>query len=185
METVGGNSSATGVQSISQVYWTCGQSSPIEAYPYDCTKYINLGRGANGVNMVAVMPRCWNGLDPTNRANFAYPAVSTGPNCSAAFPNILPLVNIRFHTGIVTPCPGQSCPPGSTVTPAFGFELANGAEMPWYQAHGDFMNGWQYGDHGTTGKLGGLDDLVTDCLIGTFICPPNPHTGPSTSNMPS
>jgi hypothetical protein len=52
---------------------------------------------------------------------------------------------------------------------------------PWYQAHGDFMNGWQYAPQDNPG---GLDDLIVDCLITAASCPVNPHTSP-TYNMPT
>ena len=178
METVGGNSDATAIQPLSQATWSCGRGTPFEQYPYDCTPYINLPTGNDGVIMRLVMPSCWNGLDPTNRANFAYPP------CNATFSHRLPVVGPRFHTGIVTPCPGQVCPPGSQVAPAFGFRNADDSEKPWYQLHADFMNGWQYGDRGTGDRLGGVDDLVTDCLILDRLCPPNPHTTPN-NNMPT
>lgn len=185
METVGGDAQATGVQSQAQVEWACGGTSPEESHPYDCTPYINLAGDQDGVVMIINMPRCWNGLDPTNRGNFAYPTSgSTAPPCPSNFPTVLPVVNVRFHTGIVTPCPGSTCLPGNTQTPDFGFELANGTMMPWYQAHADFMNGWQYGDHGTGDKLGGIDDLVHDCLQLGLTCPINPHTSP-VNNMPT
>jgi hypothetical protein len=142
--------------------------------------------------MIINMPRCWNGLDPTNRNNFTYPAnVNNVPPCPPKFPTVLPIVNLRFHTGIVTPCPGSTCLPGNTQTPDFGFEYGpssghgDGAMMPWYQAHADFMNGWQYGDHGgTSDNLGGIDDLVHDCLQLGLTCPINPHTSP-VNNMPT
>jgi hypothetical protein len=75
----------------------------------------------------------------------------------------------------------MSCPAGSQVIPDFGFENADGTMKPWYQAHGDFMNGWQYAPQDNPG---GLDDLITDCLITGAPCPVNPHTSP-TSNMPT
>lgn len=180
METVGGSSAATGPQPVNQVDWSCGGSTPFEQYPYDCSPYINVGNGQDGVIMRVIMPRCWNGSDPTNRANFAYPP-GTGGNCPAGYTHVLPLINIRWHTGIVTPCPGQSCPAGSQVSPAFGFREADDSLMPWYQLHADFMNGWQYAP---TDNPGGLDDLVKDCLITAGSCPVNPHTSPA-SNMPT
>lgn len=191
-ETVGGNADATGVQPVTQISWACGGSSPFEPYPYDCEgiggdhNYIDLSSDQDGVIMRVIMPRCWNGLDPANRANFAYP---TGGIDSVACPtgftgHLLPFINLRFHTGIYDPCRSSTgialpCPAGTTNAPAFGFELADGSQMPWYQAHGDFMNGWQYAP-----TAGGLDDLEQDCLISTLACPANPHTSPA-SNMPT
>jgi hypothetical protein len=49
--------------------------------------------------------------------------------------------------------------------------------MPWFQAHGDFLNGWASGE-------GGITDLVTDCLKLAQWCPVNPRTTP-VSNMPT
>ncbi len=182
MEAVGGNPAATGVQGQNAVYWACGNTSPHEAHPYDCGPYINLASDADGVVMVVLLPSCWTGLAASDRASYAYPVSGT---CPAGFPIRLPVVGLHFHTGIVTPCPGQSCLAGSAVAPAFGFEYADGTMMPWYQAHADFMNGWQRGNFGAGDNLGGLDDLVQDCLIAGQTCPPNPHTGPRGNNMPT
>src|SRR5213078_1755531 len=151
----------------------------------DCTGLINVGNSQDGVVLRVIIPRCWNGLSPSVPANYAYPNFGLGPSCPAAFPKVLPVVNIRFHTGIVNPCAGEltlfgqavSCPPGSKVPPAFGFENADGTMMPWYDAHGDFMDGWQPGE-------GGLTDLEQDCLKAVLPCPVNPHTSPA-SNMPT
>ena len=179
-EVVGGSDAVTGPQSINQIGWACGGSTPFEQYPYDCSKFINTSGNADqdGVVMRVIMPRCWNGLDPTNRANFTYPMNGQGPSCPTAFPKVLPLINVRFHTGIVDPCGiGVSCPQGAVNKPDFGFEYADGTMMPWYMAHADFMNGWQSGD-------GGLNDLVIDCLKLAMACPFNPHTSPK-SNMPT
>jgi hypothetical protein len=179
MAVVGGDGNSLAPQPTSRVGWACGGSSPFEQYPYDCTNWINTTGNADqdGVVMRIIMPRCWNGLDATVRANFAYPLTGTGPACPAGFSHVLPLVNVRFHTGITTPCPGQSCPAGSHVTPDFGFELADGTMMSWFQAHGDFLNGWQSGE-------GGVTDLITDCLKLAQRCPVNPRTSP-VSNMPT
>ena len=156
-EAVGGNHAATGPQPTGNVSWSCGGSSPFEQYPYDCTDWISLSSDQDGVVLRVIFPRCWDGTG-IQPADFAYPAGNVlGPKCAAPFSKVLPVINVRFHTGIVTPCPGQACPAGSQVPPAFGFELADGTEMPWYQAHGDFMNGWSSGD-------GGLADLEQDCL---------------------
>jgi hypothetical protein len=180
----GGNPDATGVQSINVVDWSCGDSTPFETHPYDCTPYISLGQSdQDGVIERIILPRCWDGTG-TAPGDFAYPVTGQGGNCPTGFPKVLPLINVRFHTGIKTPCPGLSCPAGNTMTPAFGWENPDGSMDPWYKAYGGFANGWQYGDHGTTGKLGGLDDLTHDCLIVAGSCPTNPHTSAS-SNMPT
>jgi len=177
MSTVGGNSDATGVQPMSQVTFSCGSGTPFETHPYSCAGHINLATGNDGIVARAIMPRCWNGQDATNRANFHYPPC-------AASDQVLPVVNVRFHTGIVSPCPGSTCAAGNTQTPAFGFRNADDSLKPWYQFHADFMNGWQYGDSGTSDNMGGVDDLVQDCLISALACPPNPHTTPH-NNMPT
>lgn len=185
-ETVGGDHAATGPQPVNQIGWSCGGSTPFEPYPYDCTGKIALSSDQDGVNLRVVFPRCWDGTG-TQPADFAYPANGTAiSSCPAGYGKGLPLINVRFHTGIINPCLGETdpvtgaqvtCPLGSSVPPNFGFELADGTMMPWYQAHGDFMDGWQNGE-------GGLADLVTDCLIDALPCPVNPHTSP-TSNMPT
>ncbi|HEV2371648.1 MAG TPA: DUF1996 domain-containing protein [Streptosporangiaceae bacterium] len=191
-ETVGGNDEATGVQPIGVLSWACGGSTPFHTHPYNCTPYINLPQDQDGVVMRVIVPRCWNGAAATNGANFSYPTNGgTGTNCPANFPKLLPLINLRFHTGIVNPCLGEmkggkpvSCGINDPeVAPNFGFENANGTMKPWYQAYGDFMNGWQYAPQDNPG---GLDDLVNDCLItGSVACPPNPHTGPKSNDMPT
>jgi hypothetical protein len=178
-EAVGGSHDATGPQPVGNIAWACGGSSPFEQYPYDCTHWISTSGNADqdGIVLRVIFPRCWDGTG-TTPADFAYPAGNVlGPKCVAPFSRVLPLLNVRFHTGIVTPCPGAVCPAGSQVAPAFGFEAAGGTEMPWYQAHGDFLDGWQAGD-------GGLTDLLTDCLKLALPCPVNPHTSPH-SNMPT
>jgi Domain of unknown function (DUF1996) len=178
-EAIGGDHLATGPQTTGRIAWACGGSSPFEQYPYDCTKWINTSGNTDqdGITLRVIFPRCWDGTG-TAPADFAYPAGDVlGPKCVAPFTKVLPLVNVRFHTGIVTPCPGAVCPPGSQVSPAFGFLMADGTQMPWYDAHGDFMNGWQTGD-------GGIADLELDCLKAAQHCPVNPHTSP-TSNMPT
>lgn len=154
-----------------EVTFSCGGSSPFEYYPYDCTSYINTSGNADqdGVVIRAVFPRCWDGTG-TAPTDFTYPPCAAGDK-------VLPLLNVHFHTGIVTPCPGRSCPPGSTVAPAFGFVNTDGSVQPWNQFHAGFMNGWQEGD-------GGLSDLVTDCLIHAAACPSNPRTSPA-RNMPT
>lgn len=187
---VGGNSDATGPQSTAQVSWSCGGSTAFEQYPYDCSRLINLGNGQDGVILRVILPRCWDGTGAA-QADFAYPLNNRlGRKCPSGFPQVLPLINMRFHTGIVNPCMGEldpntgvqvSCPAGSTVAPNFGFENADGTIKPWYQAHGDFMNGWEYAPQDNPG---GLDDLVTDCLKLAQACPVNPHTSPR-SNMPT
>ena len=178
---VGGNSEATGPQPTAQVSWSCGGSTAYEQYPYDCSGSIKLSNAQDGVIMRVILPRCWDGAGAA-QADFAYPLNNgLGPKCPAGFPEVLPFINIRFHTGIVTPCPGMSCPAGSQVAPDFGFENADGTMKPWYQAHGDFMNGWQYAPQDNPG---GLDDLIVDCLITAASCPVNPHTSPIYS-MPS
>jgi hypothetical protein len=187
-EMLAGDHAAGGVQPVNRVDWSCGGSTPFEAYPYDCTPYINVtgNNDQDGVIGRALFPRCWDGTGVTP-ADFAYPVSGTSlASCPPAFGVGLPLLNVRFHTGVVSPCAGETdlltglpvaCPAGSAVTPNFGFELADGTMMPWYQFHADFMNGWQSGD-------GGVDDLVQDCLIAALACPVNPHTSP-TSNMPT
>lgn len=170
-EMIGGDHAATGPQPLSHVSFACGGSSPAEQYPYDCAGYVNTTGNADqdGVVIDVKLPRCWDGLG-TAITDFSYPPCAAGTK-------ILPLISERFHTGIVDPCPGQSCPAGSKVTPGFGFRMADDSLMPWYDAHADFMDGWQAGD-------GGLTDLVGDCLISALPCPVNPHTSP-TSNMPT
>lgn len=191
MEAVGGNHGATGPQPLNEIGWACGGSSPFEQYPYDCTSYINTtgNHDQDGVVLRVVFPRCWDGTG-TQPADFAYPNLGTGiGSCPTGFTTGLALIDVRFHTGIVNPCLGETdangnqiaCPAGSQVTPNFGFEMNDGTMMPWYQAHGDFMNGWQLAPQDNPG---GLDDLVTDCLIKADPCPVNPHTAP-TSNMPT
>ena len=178
---VGGNSEATGPQPTAQISWSCGGSTAYEQYPYDCSGSIKRSNAQDGVIMRVILPRCWDGAGAP-QADFAYPLNNgLGPKCPAGFPKVLPFINIRFHTGIVTPCPGMSCPAGSQVAPDFGFENADGTMKPWYQAHGDFMNGWQYAPQDNPG---GLDDLIVDCLITVASCPVNPHTSP-TYNMPT
>jgi hypothetical protein len=183
MEVIGGSSIATGPGN--HVSYACGGSTTFETYPYDCSPYLDPTPGAfqDGVVIRVDMPRCWNGADPTQRANFSYP--SSGITCPSGFPKLLPLVNLRFHTGIVDPCgDGVSCPQGAANIPLFGFRNADNSLKPWYQAHADFMNGWQQGDHGTSDNLGGLDDLVHDCLQLAGSCPANPRTQGG-ANMPT
>jgi hypothetical protein len=185
---VGGSSEAGGPQPTGQIAWSCGGSTAFEQYPYDCSGSIKLSNDQDGVILRVILPRCWDGTGAA-QADFAYPLNnSLGPKCPAGFPKVLPLINIRFHTGIVNPCLGEldpvtglqvSCPAGSMVAPNFGFENADGTIKPWYQAHGDFMNGWQYAPQDNPG---GLDDLITDCLKLALPCPVNPHTSPA-SNM--
>lgn len=208
-EEIGGTPDATGPPANLQgISFACGGSTPDEPYPYDCSPYINLSGDQNGVVIRVDMPRCWNGQDPNVYTNFQYPT-GTGQydtNCPSLYPHLLPMVNPRLHTGIVDPCAGlsydgkctltdeQNClnTPGCTpYAPNFNFEQSDGSILPWYDAHADFMNGWQYGNHnaadGGTDTLGGLDDLENDCLLGasSVTCPANPHTGPNSDNMPT
>lgn len=217
-ENVAGNAGATGPPASGQypqVQFACGGSSPEEPYPYNCAQagYNNPSTDEDGVVIVVDMPRCWNGLDATNRANFAFPTGGTkySITCPTGNLDLLPLVNPRFHTGILDPCKGLSydascylsnveahctsdtttCTQAPYSAPNFGFEQSNGSELKWYAAHADFMNGWQYGDHNSndevTDTMGGLNDLENDCLLGasSVTCPSNPHSGPNVDNMPT
>lgn len=216
-EALGGDSNAPGVQGITAISWSCGDSSPFEKWPYDCagvggdTKYTcsaatspdgngnchGTSTDQDGVIMRVNIQRCWNQANPSDYHNFA-PPTGTGissTTCPSTINGItgqsvlLPLINIRFHTGIYDPCRDAngvalSCPAGSSAfasNPTFGFENSDQSVKPWYQGHGDFMNGWAVHD-----DPGGLADLETDCLIGTTVtCPANPHTGPNSYNMPT
>lgn len=161
-KAIGGDSHATGAQPTSRVSWACGQGTvETAAHPYDCTPWFNPGTGNDGAIAIVRVPRCWNGLDPAVRTNFAYPSSGTGgAKCQAPYTVVLPNISIRFHSLIVDPCGGcLSSDPTSSVS--VNFALSSG---PWYTMHADFWNTWDQP---------ALDHLIQLCLNGTTSCPTN------------
>jgi len=158
LEAIGGDSHATRPTSPRETRWFCGGGSPLADHPYDCTDYV-ANRGGDtaidGVTPTVEFPNCWDGVSRKwdSGAHLVYQ--SYGRACPASHPYALPRISIRFHTGILDPCPGRVCTPAtpwSKVANRTNLTLASG---PFYTWHGDFVNTW---------RQAVLDDLVTTCF---------------------
>jgi hypothetical protein len=125
LKMVAGDSHATGIQPATVILWSCGNGTPQQTKPYDCSSWLNVS--PLGVTGLVRFPMCWDGTG-LDRGDVVYKGA--GGRCPAAFPHLIPQLRVFLKTGIVNPFNRD------------GIIAISFSSGPWYTIHADFFNGW-------------------------------------------
>jgi hypothetical protein len=142
LRIIAGDSSSTGPQDDSVVYWGCDDGGPSESFdhPVDC--------GEGWVTAHINFPDCWNGVrrdSPNHKTHMTYSVERRDGHyrCPRSHPAQVP----RLIFAMEWP-----------VHDGTGVSLSSG---PYYTLHGDFVNSW---------RQKSLARLVTRCMRGRVDC---------------
>lgn len=159
IQLLAGDRSATSPDDNPVVSWSCGAKpgakTPISTHPYDCGYWARRLDFVDGVVGIITFPNCWDGAG-------LLPADVTDPVdgvCPVDFPDVLPIVSLRIHLGIMHPCnAGTTCKARDAADADIRLSLSSGA---YYTLHADFWNTWQ--QHR-------LDAFTQRCLVEATRC---------------
>ncbi|MBI3649228.1 MAG: DUF1996 domain-containing protein [Actinobacteria bacterium] len=145
---IGGSPHASSPDEMAHVDWHC-RTGPHYSKPVDCT-----GLDQGPLKYEVFFQNCWDGTG-TAQTDFAY---GSGKTCPSGFDH--PVAQLALQVDLLDPSGHQLYDPfdaNGNVRITFG-----DGSMPWYEAHADFLNGW---------NEDALKALIDGCLNKTTACP--------------